>query len=294
MELNYHIVDVFTDKPFEGNPLAVLSDASALDTNDMQNIAREFNLSETSFIQPAKSQPGSTRVRIFTPTSEMDFAGHPTIGTAYVLRSLGLIPSSSRTFALEENVGLVALRTDDDGLLWLTTPAIREIASIPRDLGAGLLSLTEGDLSPDVPCEILSAGNPTLIIPLRDKQAVDRAEVNVALLKALHEASPAAVLFPFTPMSTGAYSRMFAPHLGVAEDPATGSSTGPLAYFMIKHGLQSKRSGSRFISEQGTKMGRRSLLHVKINIRDGREDIEIGGQVAPVASGTLTIPTHPT
>jgi len=259
----------------------------------MQRIAREFNLSETSFIQPGKSQPGSTRVRIFSPASEMDFAGHPTIGTAYVLRSLGIPTATSRTFALEENVGLVALRADDQGLLWLTTPPIREIATIPGDFGAQLLSLTEVDLFPNVPCEVLSAGNPTLVVALRDQQTVDRAEANVALLKAAHEVATAAVLFAFTPTTAGAYSRMFAPHLGVPEDPATGSSTGPLAHFMMKHGMQPKCSGTRFISEQGTKMGRRSLLHVTINGSAGCDGIEVGGHVTPVASGTLTLPTNP-
>ncbi|HXO17698.1 MAG TPA: PhzF family phenazine biosynthesis isomerase, partial [Candidatus Dormibacteraeota bacterium] len=127
MEFAYHIVDVFTEKPLEGNALAVVVDASALDSSTMQRVAREFNLSETAFILPNESRGDSTRVRIFTPGNEMEFAGHPTIGTAYVMRRLGIVAPDTTTFTLEENVGLVKVRVGegDDPLLWLTTPEIR-------------------------------------------------------------------------------------------------------------------------------------------------------------------------
>src|SRR5580704_6087165 len=143
MEIPYHVVDVFTQRPLEGNALAVVTDASALDRATMQRVAREFNLAETSFILDNESRPGSTRVRIFTPNNEMEFAGHPTLGTAYVMRSLELVPRTATNFILEENVGPVSVRVDEgaDPLLWLTTPEIRTILAVPRDASAAALSL---------------------------------------------------------------------------------------------------------------------------------------------------------
>jgi trans-2,3-dihydro-3-hydroxyanthranilate isomerase len=290
LEFSYHIVDVFTDKPLEGNALAVVTDASALDGAAMQRVAREFNLSETSFILPSLSRNGAPRIRIFTPYNEMEFAGHPTLGTAYVARKLELVPRDAASFALEENVGLVGVRVDEgaDPLLWLTTPPIRSLASAPRDACARALSLDENELLPEVPCETLSAGNPTLFIALRDEAAVDRARLDESAARSiLRGPNAGACVFAFAPATNGAYSRMFAPHLGVPEDPATGSATGPLAAFMMKHGLARGDDGTRFVSEQGTKMGRRSLLHVLVHGTGGSEGIEVGGRVTPVAEGAF-------
>ncbi len=293
MKLQYHVVDVFTKVPLEGNALAVFPDADELDTATMQRVARELNLSETTFIFPRQSTAGVTRVRIFTPSSEMKFAGHPTIGTAYVMRELGLISESASEFTLKENVGLVPIRVDigGDPLLWLKTPAIAREGAYDRAQCAAALTLTEDDLLPNAPCELYTAGNPTIFIPLRDCDAVDRASVDSSSLGTLlaHRKDPTCI-FPFTPTSEGAYSRMFALELGVMEDPATGSATGPLAAYMMDHGLVARADGTRFISEQGTKMGRRSILHVFIRGERGSDAIEVGGNVAPVAIAELTLP----
>ena len=290
MEFAYHIVDVFTEKPLEGNALAVVVDASALDSSTMQRVAREFNLSETAFILPNESRGDSTRVRIFTPGNEMEFAGHPTIGTAYVMRRLGIVAPDTTTFTLEENVGLVKVRVGegDDPLLWLTTPELRWLGAAPRTACAGALGLDESDLLLEAPCEVFSAGNPALLVALRDEAAVDRAHVDEAAARSiLFGPNADAVIFAFAPVKTGAYSRMFAPNLGIQEDPATGSVTGPLAAFMMKYGLAPSAGGTRFVSEQGTKMGRRSLLHVLVRGAGGRDGIEVGGSVTHVAAGNF-------
>jgi trans-2,3-dihydro-3-hydroxyanthranilate isomerase len=293
MELAYHVVDVFTTTPLEGNPLAVFPDARELETNAMQRIARELNLSETTFVLPA-CHGGATRVRIFTPNTEMEFAGHPTIGTAYVMRRLGIVPSQATTFVLEENVGPVRIRVDagNDPILWLTTPEIHDLGRVERELCAAAVSLNESDLLGDLACEVLSAGNPILFIPIKDPASVDRACIDTAALAhVLQRCVAAPCLFVFAPTGAGAYSRMFAPHLGVYEDPATGSATGPLAGYMMKYGLAARADGTRFLSEQGCKMGRRSLLHVLIHGASGEAGIEVGGNVTHVATGRLRVPS---
>lgn len=292
MQLEYHIVDVFTTEPFEGNALAVITDGSRLDTKTMQRIAREFNLSETAFIVPGASSGGGTRVRIFTPFAEMEFAGHPTIGTAYVLRRLGIVPSEAARFTLDENVGPVNVRVGDgdDPLLWLTTPPIRTVLTAAREDCAAAVSLQPNELLADVPCQLLTAGNPTLLIAVKNPQSVDRAKVDSAPFNALvKKCGVPAMIFVFAPVASGAYSRMFAPHLGVPEDPATGSATGPLAAFMLAHQLARGDDGSTFISEQGVKMGRRSLLHVMIHGENGSTAIEVGGNARHVATGSLDV-----
>jgi trans-2,3-dihydro-3-hydroxyanthranilate isomerase len=292
-ELQYHVVDVFTKNQLEGNALAVFPDARGLEGALMQRIARELNLSETTFIFPAEDADSAARVRIFTTASEMEFAGHPTIGTAYVMLKAGIVPAGTTRFALHENVGLVRVRVDDgdDPLIWLMTPPIRIEWEFDRKACAAAISLGEDDLLPEIPCELLSAGNPNIYVACKDKAAVDRADVDtVAFRSLIAERNKLACIFVFTPTETGAYSRMFAPEIGVIEDPATGSATGPLAAYMMRHRLVATGGDTtNMISEQGTKMGRRSILHVLIHGPNGEQGIEVGGNVTPVAFATMTL-----
>jgi trans-2,3-dihydro-3-hydroxyanthranilate isomerase len=293
MEKQYQVVDVFTSTPFEGNALAVFPDGSGLDDLTMHRIARELNLSETTFVLPQESRDGATRVRIFTPASELPFAGHPTIGTAYVLRMLGAVPAEAKTFVLSENVGRVPIRVGegDDPILWLTTPPIAKLAEFPRSECARALSLAEGQLIEGVPCEQLSAGSPLIFVAVADRETVDEAQLeSAAFFELVRECAVATSIFVFAPTEKGAYSRMFAPQLGIVEDPATGGATGPLASFMMKHGLAPSGDGTRFVSEQGVKMSRRSALHVLIYGDFGAGGIEVGGNAVHVASGTMRLP----
>jgi trans-2,3-dihydro-3-hydroxyanthranilate isomerase len=287
----YLVVDVFTERPLEGNALAVFPDASGIDESTMRKIAREMNLSETTFIGPATRADCAANVRIYTPTKEMVFAGHPTIGTSFVLLDEGIVPEDSERFILEEKVGPVSIRVDqgERPLIWLTTPPISYGRTFDRELCARALGLESSDLLEITP-QLLSAGNPTIFIAVKDKEVVDRAWLDLQGMTIFKDGQrePACV-FVFAPTPGGAYSRMFAPEYGIIEDPATGSSTGPLAAFMLRHGLVSGDAGARFVSEQGTKMGRRSILHVQLHGEQGADGIEVGGYVSPVAEATLRV-----
>jgi trans-2,3-dihydro-3-hydroxyanthranilate isomerase len=290
--LSYHTVDVFTQTPLEGNPLAVFLDGRGLAADRMQRIARELNLSETTFLFPPE-RGGAARVRIFTPGRELPFAGHPTLGTAAVMRRVGLVGADVASFALEEGVGPVAVRVDGDRdpLLWLTTPPISLGAAVDRAGCARALGLDDDDLLAGVPCRVVSAGNANVFIALASPAAVDRARVDSAAMRAVLDGLGAVSLFAFAPAPFGAYSRMFpGGEYGIAEDPATGSATGPLAAFMMVYGLAARTAGTRFVSEQGTKMGRRSILHVLINGEGGATSIEVGGHVVPVAVAEMQLP----
>jgi trans-2,3-dihydro-3-hydroxyanthranilate isomerase len=257
----------------------------------MQRIARELNLSETVFIQEA-TLPGCVKsLRIFTPIRELVFAGHPTVGASYVLVDEELVPKGVEEFSVEEKVGPVAIRLDksDPPLIWLETPPIAFEETFRRDLCARVLKLETDDLL-DVEPQIVNAGNPTLLVAVKSKAAVDRAAIDVNLLSALKgDSSGPFCIFLFAPTPEGAYSRMFAPDYGIVEDPATGSSTGPLGAFMKRHHLLPDSLSGRFISEQGTKMGRRSLLHFEISVGCGGDHVFVGGHVAPVVKAVMTL-----
>jgi len=286
----YRVIDVFSEEPLLGNQLGVFPDSLSLDTATMQKIAKELNVAETVFLGPATRPDCAARLRIFTPGREMPFAGHPTVGSGFMVRELGLVPADADRFVLEENIGPVPVRIEkgDGGrpLIWFTTPPIRVGAGLDGAACAHALGLETSDLLGKPP-EIVSAGNPGVFIALKNKDAVDRAMLDLGAARKLHDEP--IFIFPFTPSREGAYSRMFAPDHGVAEDPATGSATGPLAAYMMRHGLTPAADGTRLISEQGTKMGRRSILHILIHGANGADGIDVGGYVTPVIEGVLTI-----
>jgi trans-2,3-dihydro-3-hydroxyanthranilate isomerase len=292
MQFAYRVVDVFTEVPLEGNPLAVLTDARGLDAPTMQRVAREFNLSETVFVLPPERASNAARLRIFTPTMEMRFAGHPTVGGSAVLLSLGLAAPDCERFVVEELIGDVPIRVERSSApirFWLTTPSIEFGATFERELCARVLGLSAADLLGPPP-QLVSAGNPNIFVALRDAAAVDRAWLDLAGVRTLHDGSASSdCVFVFAPTETGAYSRMFAPEHGVVEDLATGSATGPLAAYMMRHGIADSRDGTRLVSEQGTKMGRRSLLHIAIHGEHGSDGIEVGGSVVEFARGTISL-----
>jgi trans-2,3-dihydro-3-hydroxyanthranilate isomerase len=296
LNYRYRVVDVFTSQPLEGNPLAVFPDARGMSDDTMQRVAQELNLSETAFVLPATSNDAAARVRIFTPTREMLFAGHPTIGTSWVLLDEGIVPRDASAFVLEELIGPVPVRvetTNGQPMIWLRTPPIRDGAMGDRVRCAQLLGLETGDLLEVTP-QLLSAGNPTFFIALRDKAAVDRASIDSAGVAELRGTENSAMcVFVFTPTPEGAYSRMFAQEYGIIEDPATGSSTGPLAAYMLRHGLAPRADGTHFVSEQGTQMRRRSLLHVLIHGDGGKDGIEVGGHVTPLTVATMSLGSAP-
>jgi trans-2,3-dihydro-3-hydroxyanthranilate isomerase len=175
--------------------------------------------------------------------------------------------------------------------IWLTTPPISFGHHVDAEACAAVLGLAQSDLLEVAP-QIVTAGNPIIFIAVRDRAAVDRAWLDLAGVRRLHGGEPSAdCVFVFTPTPAGAYSRMFAPEHGVIEDPATGSATGPLAAYMMANGLAPHAGGSRFHSEQGTKMGRRSILEIAIHGERGCDGIEVGGRVVAFAAGTFSLPS---
>ena len=290
-QYRYRVVDVFTRAALEGNPLAVFPDAAGIDDGTMQKIARELNLSETVFVVPVTRGDCAAHIRIFTSTMEMVFAGHPTIGASFVLLEEGLVPKEAGHFLLEEKVGPVAIRVEEDDrpLIWMKTPPIQFGRTYDSAVCARALGLDPKDLLDTAP-QLATAGNPNIFVAVKDKSVVDRAWLDLSGLRSIQPAGEEPVCaFIFAPTTYGAYSRMFAPEHGVIEDPATGSATGPLAAFMLRNGLAPRDKGSRFISEQGTKMGRKSILHVLIHGDQGRDGIEVGGYVTPLVEATMSL-----
>jgi trans-2,3-dihydro-3-hydroxyanthranilate isomerase len=257
----------------------------------MQKIARELNLAETVFVLPATRKDCAARVRIFTPAKEMAFAGHPTVGTAFVLLQERIVPRNVSAFMLEEQIGPVPLRIEEGQrpLIWLRMPPVLDGKCYDSSLCARVLGLEPEDLLPIKP-QRLSAGNPTLVVGVKDRATVDRAWLDLAGMKTLRgEEKDSFCVYLFTPTPDGAYSRMFAPEYGVPEDPASGSCMGPLAVLMMRHNIISNSFGARFVSEQGTKMGRRSLLHIEVRGKEAADGIYVGGHVTPIVEAVMTL-----
>jgi trans-2,3-dihydro-3-hydroxyanthranilate isomerase len=286
-------VDVFADKPLAGNQLAVVLDAQDIPSDVMQSIAKEMNISETTFVLPPRDPANAARVRIFTPASELPFAGHPTVGTAWVLATQGLVPGGAAEFVLEEEVGPVPVRgvRGAGGLtFWMTHPALTFGAvERRRAQAADAIGLSEDDLLPGVPVQVASTGNPHLFFALRDARAVDGAALDLEALAEVLEATHAFGAFIFAVAGGNRlYSRMFS--LDVPEDPATGSASGPLGAFAVKYGLVPRAPVVTIISEQGTRMGRQSFIHIELSYGESQDipvRIEVGGSVRPVITGTL-------
>jgi trans-2,3-dihydro-3-hydroxyanthranilate isomerase len=288
----FHHVDVFTDTALEGNPLAVFPEAAGLDDGTMQRIARELNLSETSFVFPAAQGEAAAALRIFTPFIEVPFAGHPTIGTAFVLRATGAIPRDQRSFVFEERVGPVPVRVEpgERYMAWLTTPRVSFGRRFDDRAGvAAALGLEEVQLRSGVPVQAVSAGNSFAYVALHDEAAVDRAGIDTHGMRVFSGGDTNTGVYVFATRENGVYSRMFAPEAGVFEDPATGSATGPLAAFLLEHGLFGERDGLRLVCEQGTFMGRRSILHVLVTGTGPGRKIEVGGSAVAVIEAALFI-----
>lgn len=294
-------VDVFTDRIFGGNQLAVFLDPDGLVDADMQAIAREMNLAETTFIFPPTRADAVARVKIFTPARELPFAGHPTVGTTWVLATRGRLPAGQRQVVLEEGIGPVPVRMEGDvsvpTTVWMTHrdpefgPPLANRTAFAKALG-----LTEADLLPDAPVCVGSTGVPFLFIPLRSPELVDRAEANLRAISAAYSGERTGV-FVFAPdPDRGAgrvYSRMFAGDtIGVVEDSATGSASGPLGAYVAERHLVELSEPIEIVSLQGNKMGRPSTIRIRLTLHQARAtSIEVGGGVVPVLDGVLTLPS---
>ncbi|MEP9350896.1 PhzF family phenazine biosynthesis protein [Xanthobacter sp. KR7-225] len=293
-DLPYVLVDVFTDTPFGGNPLAVFTTAEGLSDGEMQAIARELNLSETTFVFPPPAGQEGHTVRIFTPRAELPFAGHPTIGTALVLHA----SHGGAHLVLHEKIGPVPVRilaAEGAPRAVLTSPRIPErIADAPpADLLARLLGLGPGEvLGGAVAPACCSAGVPFTFIPVRDRAALARARLDGALWQTALADGPAPHIYVLTMedwrAGTALCARMFAPAMGIAEDPATGVAAVALAAFLA--GLRDLAQGAnRFAIRQGEDMGRPSRVELTVDVSGGRiAGVHVGGGAVRIGGGALS------
>lgn len=301
MKYSYYTADVFSDRLFGGNPLAVFPRAEGLTPEQMQKIAAEFNFSETTFVFPPETPEGTRKVRIFTPATELPFAGHPTIGTAFVLAAIGEIPLTEETRVyLEEEVGLipVTIRSLDgkpvySELTAASPPKFAEKVPSIEDL-AVILSLDRGDfLTEKYPIRSFSRGVPFLFVPARDRSVLARIKLNLPAWESLLSNAKANSLFVFCPdpelPGSDLRARMFAPGLGVTEDPATGSAAAAFGDYLgnldpLENGIIEKTI------EQGFEMERPSILRVAIEKRDGEiTAVRVGGASVLVCEGVMNI-----
>jgi trans-2,3-dihydro-3-hydroxyanthranilate isomerase len=286
VSLTFYIVDVFAEEKYAGNQLAVVRGGAGLPDETLQKIALEMNYSETTFVLSEEEIGGGYDVRIFTPGDEVPFAGHPTLGTAYVIRH-EILASPVESVTLKLKAGEIPVTFGE--VLWMrqlppTFGAILDSATFARTL-----NLETADLGDRSPVQEVSTGLPALIVPLRDLDALRRCEVDWELYTKV--AGPGKNLYVFCPEShdngPGDLSaRMFANDLGVPEDPATGSAAGCLAAYLLEHSYFGTDPVDVRV-EQGYEIGRPSLLYLRAT-RDGDEiRVDVGGKVQMVAKGEL-------
>jgi trans-2,3-dihydro-3-hydroxyanthranilate isomerase len=304
MRYQFYTADVFTDHVFGGNQLAVFPKAGGLDTGQMQKVAREFNLSETVFVFPPETPQGTRRLRIFTPGVELPFAGHPTVGTAFVLSAIGEIPLQGEMIEIvfEEGVGPVPVKIFAERgrpvYTELTAAKLPEFGPEPPAIAdlAAMLSLEAADLlAGAMKPQAVSCGIPFLFIPLRNREVLGRAKLNRDLWERFLSRywAPSVYLLTDDPELQGSdwRSRMFAPAMGIEEDPATGAAATALAGYL---GICDQFSDGtlKWVVEQGFEMGRPSLIKVEADKKQDKiTEIRVGGASVLVSEGTMEIPT---
>jgi len=296
--------DIFTSTRFGGNQLAVLPDARGLTTEQMQTITREFNYSESTFVFPPDDPKNTRRVRIFTPGSELPFAGHPTVGTAFVLATIDAVKltGDETRIVLEEGVGPVPVvirsRNGKPSFCQFSVAKLPQVGKPlpPRAALAAVLSLSEDDLlDGDWSAEVVSCGLPFSFVPVRNRAAVAKSRIRMDQWEK-HLAGTDGenvMVFAMDPEQPGhdVRARMYGPgpSVNVPEDPATGSACAALGGYLATR--SGERDGTmRWVVEQGYEMGRPSLIHVESDLADGRvRAVRVGGDSVLVTEGTINI-----
>ena len=302
MNAHYFTTDVFTDRRFGGNQLAVFPDARGIPAELMAPIAREFNYSETTFVLPPDDPSHTARVRIFTPGGELQFAGHPTIGTAFVLAHTGAVPLSGAEtrIVLEEGVGPVpVVIRAKDGRAQFAQLSVAKLPEVgppppPATILAEMLSLAPTDLAGgSMSAEAVSCGTPFLYVPLRSRDAVARSRIKSDVYESALGNYLTNMVFVFAMEAEQSghdiRARMYAPSIGVPEDPATGSACVALAGYLAAR--DSRRDGTlRWVVEQGFEMGRPSILEIEADKTNGiTTAARVGGQSVLVSEGTMAL-----
>ena len=293
MTSQFHIVDVFAERPYSGNPLAVVISANPLAEQTMQQIALETNYSETTFVASQAEGDGGYRVRVYTPAREIAFAGHPILGTAWVLRH-HIDPGAKDSVQLNLAIGKVSVTFEPAGseneICWFNAPAMELGERCDAAEIAGALGLTVGELADDLPIQQVSAGTAAMIVPVRSREALRRAMLNLDAYAPLAARGlpPLTYLFCREPKDSqnDLRARFFFEARGVREDPATGNGAAFLGAYLLEHNPPPGGSLSLRI-EQGDEMHRPSLVRVRGHRREVGYQISVGGRVIPVARGEL-------
>ena len=295
----YLLVDVFTGEPFGGNQLAVFVEGEQVPEALMQRIARELNLSETTYVLPPEDPANLCRLRIFTPLEELPMAGHPTVGSAFALAVEGRI-TPPETIRFEEGIGVVPVEVEGEadrpsGAVMVQPlprfgPRFDDAARI-----AAMLTLDEGDLEPGLPIEVVSCGLPFLYVPLASLAAVERARLRLDLWEELLAGFASRHIYMFSRETLGedatVHARVFVPAAGVPEDPATGSASGPLGCYLVRHGLVPGGERVPIVCEQGYEIGRPSRIEVEISgDRETIREVRVGGGCVLIGEGRIRLP----
>ena len=282
----FYIVDVFAEEKYAGNQLAVVRGAGDLSDGEMQRIAAEMNYSETTFILSDEERDGGYDVRIFTPREEIPFAGHPTLGTAYVIaREIASEPVEHVTLNLK--AGRIPVSIGNVSWMRQTLPTFGDTFTTGRL--SRVLGLEDADLEEWFPIREVSTGLPCIVTPLKNLEALKRCRVNIDAYYDLISSTRAKAILVFSPEPYGdadLAARFFADYYGVPEDPATGSANGCLAAYLVEH----RYFGTDSIDirvEQGYEIGRPSLLYLRAERREGEINVFVGGKVQMVARGVL-------
>ena len=298
----YLHLDVFTDRLFGGNQLAVVLDGRGLAPDTMQAIAKEMNFSETTFVLPAETPDTDVRVRIFTPGEELPMAGHPCVGTAFALARADVLGPDRDQVVFGLGVGPTTMslvwRGDELSFAWMTqlTPVFGTPIADPAGAAAALRLSGAAVAGTGLPVQTVSCGVPFLFVPLATRRAVDSASFDPtaydAFVRGARLAEPPIFLFSTEQAGDKAtvYSRMFAPGMGITEDPATGGASGPLGCYLVRHKVVPPDRAGSILSLQGVKMGRPSHIHIAIGVEDEEiTTVRVGGESVVAGEGTIYV-----
>ncbi len=286
--MNYSIVDVFSQGKYTGNQLAVFKNAGNISSNDMQQIAKEINFSETTFILSNTKKDDGYDVRIFTPNEEVPFAGHPTLGTAFIIQN-EILEKPLEKLTLNFKAGQIPVTFDNhEEILWMkqNEPTFGKV--LDKNQVSDILNINQEYIDNRFPIQEVSTGLPVIIVPLKSLEAVKKVKINKEKYFELIAQTDAKAIMVFSPETYHTENdvnvRDFADYYGVPEDAATGSANGCLAAYLVKYRYFEK-SEINIRVEQGYEINRSSLLFLKANIDNGKININVGGRVEKIAQG---------
>lgn len=292
MEYKFYQVDVFTRDPFGGNPLAVFPDAAGLSDSSMLQIAREMNLSETTFVFPAEWSGVDFEVRIFTPGKEIPFGGHPIIGTANVLQLAGKRGRDPHLMRLGTKIGPIEVTAENEYLYMKQLLPSFEDCDVDANMVARAFSLSSEEIDSRWPIQIVSTGLPAILVPLKNCEGLAKIKPSLPDLEKILTDTDLIYLFALEnpDIEATVYSRAFAPFIGIPEDPATGSVAGALGSYLVKHRVIADEYAENILIRQGIEMGRPSSLLVRIGAYEGNiGSVQVGGTARLIIEGVLKI-----